>query len=119
MPEQADGTNNYKLLVGIDTSNGLGVNDYEALEKASSADNTDKWFVIDNIYTSGAKGDRKTIDLTKLIGKNVTDLSYKTVYLFLYTTGSSAAVEEGKYDRLSASTIYRLHTGNLPGFLPR
>lgn len=61
-------------------------------------DNTDKWFVIDNIYTSGAKGDRKTIDLTKLIGKNVTDLSYKTVYLFLYTTGSSAAVEEGKYD---------------------
>ena len=92
------GTNNYKLLVGIDTSNGLGVNDYEALEKASSADNTDKWFVIDNIYTSGAKGDRKTIDLTKLIGKNVTDLSYKTVYLFLYTTGSSAAVEEGKYD---------------------
>ena len=27
------GTNNYKLLVGIDTSNGLGVNDYEALER--------------------------------------------------------------------------------------
>lgn len=92
------GTNSYKLLVGIDTNNGLGVNDYEALEKASSADNTDKWFVFDNIYTSGAKGDRTTINLTELIGKKITDLTYKTVYLFLYTTGSSAVIEDGKYD---------------------
>lgn len=91
-------TNNYKLLVGIDTRNELGVNDYEALEKASSADNTDKWFVFDNFYTSGAKGDRKTVDLTQLIGKQITDLNYKTIYMFLYTTGSSAAVEAGKYD---------------------
>ncbi|WP_455585591.1 hypothetical protein [Bacteroides sp.] len=92
------GKNSYKLLVGIDTRNDLGVNDYEALEKASSADNTDKWFVFDNIYTSGEKGDRKTIDLMQLINKNATDLSYKTVYLFLYTTGASAAIEDGKYD---------------------
>lgn len=92
------GVNSYKLLIGLDSRPNWGENEYDFFEKASSADNTDKWFVFDNIYTSGTKGDKKTINLAELIGKNITDLSYKTIYVFLYTTGSNAAIEDGKYD---------------------
>lgn len=91
-------TNTYKLLVGLDSRPDWGEDEYGFFEGASSADNTEKLFVFDNIYTSGAKGDKKTIELAKLLNKKVTDLSYKTVYLFLYTSGSTAAIEEGKYD---------------------
>lgn len=91
-------TATYKLLVGIDYRNNLGANDAASLEKATSADNTENWFVIENFYTTGSKGDRKSFKLAELIKGAYTQFNSKTIYLFLYTEGTDSDVAEGNYE---------------------
>lgn len=100
-------SSSYKLLIGVDTRNDLGGNDCVALESATSADNTDKWFVFDNFYTTGVKGNKKTVNLAELIGRNYTSLNYKTVYIFLYTMGTEGAIEDGKYEPIVVLDNYK------------
>ena len=105
-PGNTGKSSSYKLLIGVDTRNELGGNDCAALESATSADNTDKWFVFENFYTTGAKGDKKTVNLAELIGYNYANLSYKTVYMFLYTMGTEGEIEDGKYEPIIALDNY-------------